>query len=194
MDYLDKLEESLKVFENETDKLSKIPILIENIAVLISQVEEVKEDNSAQHKHLLTIKQEMEEESKRIKEYIEVEKDSRNEFISVVKNSLLQSSQENMELYNSLSKTMANKIDVAVSDLNAVVVKNSSNISEELGSTQKKIRDADESMSDKFKSVIRDLEEVKKIEPQVRKLHLFSLISVITGVVACILLVMQLVS
>lgn len=104
MDYLKKLEDNLNVFENEVEKIAYIPKLIESISEIKSEIEKEK----------LTLAegiQKIELSSKEIEKFVKNEIDSRGDFLLTLKNSLLQSNQENMTLYNNLSQVLLNSME-----------------------------------------------------------------------------------
>ena len=104
MDYLKKLEDNLNVFEKEVEKIAYITKLIESISEVKIEIEKEKTT-------LAEGIQKIESSSKDIEKIVKNEMDSRADFLLTVKNSLLQSNQENMTLYNNLSQVILNSME-----------------------------------------------------------------------------------
>lgn len=167
MEYLKRLEESLVTLEDSAEKLSKIPHLIKSVIELTAELQKEKDQYSETYSELEKIKSIMEKQSKDICDYIEEEKRTREEFIAVMKTTLIQSNKENIEMYSTLSSAISHKVEVAENKLDTTITK---------GMTK---------MEQSFETINKNVTETQKMVPIVSRAQILLIISIVIGIVSC---------
>lgn len=180
MEYLKRLEESLAVLEDSADKLSQIPQLLKGIIELVNEIQKEKDEFSKKYSELENIKTIMEKQSKDICDYIEVEKKTREEFITTMKSILIQNNKENIEVYNALSTTISHKVEVTENNLNTSVSTGVAKLSENIAGTDAKIEQS-------FETLNVDVKETKTMIPIVFRTQILVIVAIIVGIAGCIL-------
>lgn len=135
MDYLERLEKSITDFENGNEKLSKIPELISEIVKLIEEVQEEKRDTSEKMAILDQLKIQIREQGNIINDMLEKEKKISDEFVTTMTSTLIQRTQEHINVYNSLSSN----ISITENNLNAKIVNGNNHVVERVDAVEKGI-------------------------------------------------------
>ena len=103
MDYLKRLDQSVKNFEQEADKLSKINELIQNTSSLINEVSVEKSTLEKSTIKLVELQKKIMEDCKTLSNFVDNEGSERKKLISDVHETILKDSSQ---ILNDLSKPL----------------------------------------------------------------------------------------
>lgn len=180
MEYLKRLEESLVLFEESADKLSQVPQLLKGIIDLTNEIQKENAEISKTYSKMEEFKRVMEKQTKEICDYIDAEKKTRDEFITAMKNTLIQNNKENIEVYNSLSTTISHKVEMVENKLDVAVSQGVEKVTNNIAETNTKLEE-------KFEVLNTDVKEIKNTIPLVLRTQILVIVSIAIGIVACIL-------
>lgn len=135
MDYLERLEKSIAEFETGNEKLAKIPELINEIVKLLAEVQGEKADMGEKMAQLEVLKTQINEQASLINGMLEKEKKVCDEFITTMSSTLIQRTQEHINMYNTLSSS----VSLSETSLSNKIKDSSDKVNERIDAIEKKI-------------------------------------------------------
>lgn len=191
MEYLERLETAITAFENEADKVSKIPELLNNIVRLIEEVQQEKKEAEENHNKVKELELLIGKETEKLSEMIAAEKQTKEEAVAEMRKVLLEGLRECMNIYGGISSVVENKVSVAENNLHTAIVQGTRKITDESARVEEKIEDINKNLM-LVKSSTEEIAEIRKeinesVLPKINKLQIMAGICLVLGIISCVI-------
>lgn len=185
MEYLERLKKSIESLEDNSVKLSKVPELLTSVKGLTEEIIDEKKEIINSQKDLNIIKSNILNETKKVEKLTEDNIKYFDQTIATVKEEIIKGKKDNIEVVESISTRMNNKLDVSESNIQTTfntkmsiieneiknsIIKNSKSIEEEIQNIQIKL--------DQYNQQINVIHNNIK---QIQIIVIFTLITTILG-------------
>ena len=197
MEYIERLEKTLSELENNSGKLANLPELVKGINELISHYRETNDSVVKSQKDLEKIEGQLSERIEELQKALKLEQESKDELLNKIRSVLTANNKEQLDAVNSITTVVNNKIAVAESNLTVKTTEIDndvklvdSKISEngnKLDAVTKNISSIEEKLCTYGDKTLADMSELKLLIPIIKRTQIFSIVTAVLALVACIL-------
>lgn len=179
MDYLDKLENAISDFEENSGKLSDIPVLTENVKNLVTIYKDGAEEFNDSQKRASELNEKMESAIGELQKALELEQQSRDELLNSIKAAMIENNKAQIEAVNSVTTLVNNKVSVAESNLTVKAREIENGVSSLEGKVSENGTKIDKTAS--------DVTDIKTVIPAIKRTQIFAVLAVIGSIASCVI-------
>lgn len=173
MDYLTRLDNALEQFENSAKSLADVTELIRSIDTLTREIEEQKKLTDTEIELIKKADADITEYARAVNTLVKDEEAARNEYLAVLKTSIVESTNRTMETYESVLKTLSGEINTTSNEI--------------LQDAKTKNKELKSHVSSELETKTNDLKErIEQNEKAIKSTRIISIITLIICVATCI--------